>query len=271
VTLDEAAQKLAAAGIDNPRGEARLLLAHALGVSRDETLSGQHILSAGQAAAFQSAVSRRAAREPFAYIRGCREFWGLELSVGPGVLIPRADSETLIEAAREAMPDHDAPLRIADFGTGSGALLLAVLEVFPRATGIGFESSPEALAYARRNAQGHSRAEMRLANWSEAAGPFDLIFCNPPYIPSADIESLEPEVRLHEPRAALDGGPDGLDAYRALAELLPGLLRADGQVVLEIGIGQAEAMEPLFGDLEIKRIVPDLAGIPRAVVLGRPK
>jgi release factor glutamine methyltransferase len=270
VTLDEAAQKLAAAGIGNARGEARLLLAHALGVSRDETLAGMHTPSAEQSSMFAQAVVRRAAREPFAYITGRREFWSREFSVGPGVLIPRPDSETLIEAARDVMPDREAALQIADLGTGSGVLLLAALEVFPRATGVGFESSAQALAYARRNAVGQPRADVCLADWSEAVGPFDLILCNPPYIPSADIESLEPEVRLHEPRAALEGGADGLEAYRALAKLLPRLLKAGGRAVLEIGLGQASAMELVFDGLDILRIVPDLAGIPRAVVLGLP-
>jgi release factor glutamine methyltransferase len=217
-------------------------------------------------------VARRVAREPLAYITGRRAFWSLDLVVGPGVLVPRPDTETLIEEARRIFPDRDAPLSIADLGTGSGAILLAALAEFPRARGVGFESSPEAFAYARANAAGQDRTEMLLEDWSQAPRHgFDLVFCNPPYIPSADIESLEPEVRLYEPRAALDGGADGLDAYRALAELLPKLLRPGGRAILEIGIGQADAMEPLFAGLEMAGIAPDLAGIPRALVLAQPK
>jgi release factor glutamine methyltransferase len=269
VSLDEGARQLAAAGVENPRGEARLLLAPVMGVSKDETLSGALTISPEQHTVFEAVVARRAAREPLAYITGRREFWSLSLSVGPGVLVPRPDTETLIEEALRIMPDHDAPLRIADLGTGSGAILLAALAAFPNATGTGFESSPEALAYARANAAAQPRADMRLADWSQAAGEaFDLIFCNPPYIPTADIESLDPEVRLHEPRAALDGGQDGLDAYRGLAELLPRALRPGGCAVLEIGIGQAAAMEPLFAGLEFMGIAPDLAGVPRAVSLA---
>ena len=274
MTLDDAARKLATAGVENARAEARRLLAHALGVTRDETLSGAQVLSIEQQALFENMMARRVAREPLAYITGRRAFWSMELSVGPGVLVPRADTETLIETALRIMPDRDAPLAIADLGAGSGAILLAALSEFPQSRGVGFESSPGALVYARANAAAlmPGRAEMRLADWSEAPEEgFDLIFSNPPYIPSADIESLEPEVRLYEPRAALDGGRDGLDAYRALAPLLPKLLKPGGLAVLELGIGQDAAMEPLFPGLEIAGITPDLAGIPRALALVRPK
>ena len=272
MNLDEAARLLAAAGVENARAEARRLLAHALGTTRDETLSGAMTPSQQQQVLFEAVVARRAAREPLAYITGHRAFWSLDLAVGPGVLVPRADTETLIEAALQIFPDRDAPLCIGDLGTGSGAILLAALSEFPQAAGLGFESSPEAFAYARINAARQPRATVTLEDWSQAPDEaFDLLFCNPPYIPSADIESLEPEVRLHEPRAALDGGADGLDAYRALAGLLPRLLKPGGIAVLEIGLGQAAAMEPLFSGLETLEIAPDLAGIPRAVVLARPK
>ncbi len=269
MTLDEATSRLAEAGIENPRGEARLLLAHGLGVGRDETLTATP--TPDQAAKFDAMVARRTAREPFAYITGNKEFWSLQLGVGPGVLVPRPDTETLIEEALRLVPDRQAPLRIADLGTGSGAILIAALKEFPNATGIGFESSPVAYDWARRNAQRHvpGRAEIRLADWATADGPFDLVFSNPPYIPAGDIESLAPDVSRYEPRAALDGGEDGLDAYRELAGLLPRILGSGGHALLEIGLGQANAMEPVFRSLEIVRIVPDMAGIPRCLVLRK--
>jgi release factor glutamine methyltransferase len=270
VTLDEATQALAAAGIDNPRMEARLLFAHALGISRDQTLTAA--ATPEQAAKFEALVARRESREPFAYITGRKEFWSLDFEVGPGVLVPRPDTETLIEEALRLVPDRSAPLRIADLGTGSGAILIAALTEFPNATGIGLESSPEAFGYASANAGRlvGGRADIRQADWNHVEGPFDLVFSNPPYIPSGEIESLEPDVARFEPRPALDGGADGLSAYRSLAELLPGLLKRGGHGLLEIGFGQAQTMEKLFPALEITRITPDLSGTPRCVILRKP-
>lgn len=267
MTLEEATRLLAAAGIETPRAEARLLLAHALGISRDATLTAAP--TPQQSAAIAALVTRRAAHEPFAYIVGRKEFWSLDFKVGPGVLIPRPDTETLIEEALRLVPDRSAPLRIADLGTGCGALLVAALKEFPNARGVGFESSPEAFEFATSNAASlvGPRGEIRAGDWHCADGPFDLIFSNPPYIPTADIESLAPEVCRHEPHAALDGGPDGLNAYRGLSELLPKILKPGGHAILEIGIGQASAMELLFRKLEIVRIAPDLAGVPRCLVL----
>ena len=272
MTFDEAVGRLAAAGIDNPRAEARLLLAHALGTSRDATLSAPP-LTPDQAAQFAGLVARRAAREPLAYITGRKEFWSLDFAVGPGVLVPRPDTETLIEEAIRLYPDRSLPLAIADLGTGSGAILIAALKEFPNARGIGFESSSEAFLWACRNAHAlmPGRAEIRLADWTTARGPFDLVFSNPPYIASAEIATLEPDVRDHEPLAALDGGPDGLDAYRALGRLLPGLLKPGGHAVVEMGAGQAGAMELLFTGLGVLRLAPDLAGVPRALVLNKPR
>ncbi len=271
MTFDQAAALLAGAGIESPRAETRLLYAHALDVTRDETLSAT--LTPDQSACFAALVTRRAAHEPSAYITGHKEFWSLDFAVGPGVLVPRPDTETLIEEALRLYPDHDAPLRVADLGAGSGAILIAALTEFPGATGIGFESSPEAAAFAQCNSIAHvpGRAEIRLADWNEAQGPFDLVFSNPPYIPAADIDNLMPEVAAHEPRAALDGGADGLDAYRALAKILPRILKPRGHALLEIGFGQGPAMEPLFegSGLKLLRITPDLAGIPRALVLEK--
>jgi release factor glutamine methyltransferase len=252
-TVLGAARRLAAAGSDSARLEARLLWEHAQRTGQD----------------FNALVARREQREPVAYITGHREFWSLDFAVGPGVLVPRPDTETLVEEALRLVPDRNAPLRIADLGTGSGALLIAALKEFPHGTGTGFESSPEAFGYAAANAARliGPRAEIRPEDWNSAAGPFDLIFCNPPYIPSIEIESLAPDVARFEPRAALDGGPDGLSAYRVLAKLLPGLLKPGGHALLEIGLGQALAIPSLFQGLEIVRIAPDLSGIPRCVIL----
>jgi release factor glutamine methyltransferase len=255
-TVLVAAARLAKAGSDSARLEARLLWEYAQKTSAD----------------FDELVARREAREPIAYITGGKEFWSLNFTVGPGVLVPRPDTETVIEEALRLVPDRSAPLRIADLGTGSGAILVAALKEFPNASGIGFESSPQAFSYAAANAARliGSRAAIRQADWTEAEGPFDLVFSNPPYIPSAEIESLDPDVSHFEPRAALDGGPDGLAAYRALAELLPRLLIQGGHALLEIGAGQANAVASLFGSLQMLRIGPDLAGVPRCVILRKP-
>ncbi len=255
-TVLDAARRLAASGIESARLDARLLWEYAQKSGAD----------------FDALVARREKREPIAYITGHKEFWSLDFQVGPGVLVPRPDTETLIEEALRLVPDRRAPLRIADLGTGSGAILIAALTEFPSTTGVGFESSPEAFNFAFRNAQMHApdRTEIRLADWNSAEGPFDLIFCNPPYIPSADIESLDPDVSHFEPRAALDGGSDGLSAYRGLAGLLPRLLTHGGHALLEIGLGQAQAMGTLFQTLEIVRTTPDLSGVPRCVILRKP-
>jgi release factor glutamine methyltransferase len=286
-TVLAAAKRLAEAGIDSARLDARLLWGEARSrAARTKWSSGPFRATnaastserpgeagvaeeAEAAAIFESLIQRRLARESVAAITGRKGFWTLELEVGPGVLIPRPDTETLIEEALRLAPDRGAPLRIADLGTGSGAILLAALAEFPNATGVGFESSPEAYRYAQANAArlAPGRAAIRLADWHSAGERFDLVFSNPPYIPTADIESLEPEVRDHEPAAALDGGPDGLAAYRALGALLPAILKPGGHALLEIGLGQAGAMEPLFPGLELIRIAPDLSGIPRCVVL----
>jgi len=252
-TVLAAAKRMAAAGIDSARADARILWDAAR----------------GDVAAFDALIARRLTHEPIAYITGHKEFWSLDFDVGPGVLVPRPDTETLIEEAIRLVADRTAPLRIADLGTGSGAILCAALREFPNATGIGWEASPAAYAFAARNAARlvGARADIRLGDWNEAVGPFDLVFSNPPYIPAADIESLDPDVAAFEPHTALDGGPDGLDAYRALAGLLPKILAPGGFALLEIGIGQASAMGTLFQKLQMIRIVPDLAGIPRCVLL----
>ena len=273
--LHDAADRLGEAGVESARLDARILLARAMRISREQLIAADRQPSAEEAAAFQAMIDRRAAREPLAYITGRKEFWSLDLKVGPGVLVPRPDTETLVETALSLFPDRSAPLAIADLGTGSGAILIAALKEFPQARGVGYERSPDALGYARSNLEAHgltARAQILGDDWSgvPVAG-FDLVLSNPPYIPTAEIDALEPEVRLYEPRAALDGGPDGLDSYRSLAGILSRLLRPGANALLELGQGQFGAAEPLFQDLQTHPPVPDLAGIPRVLVLKRPK
>jgi len=272
--LHDAADRLSAAGVESARTDVRILLAHAMGVTREDLIAATRQPSAEEAALFESFVVRRVAREPVAYIRGEREFWSLDFKVGPGVLVPRPETEVLIEQALMAFPNPNAALSIADLGAGSGALLVAALKEFPHARGTGFERSPEAFAFAEANLARHGlagRGRVIATDWNKADGPFDLILSNPPYIPSTDIEDLDPEVRLFEPRPALDGGADGLEAYRGLAGLLPRLLRPGGLALLELGLGQAEQVEPLFQSLTVVRVAPDLAGISRVLVLRASK
>jgi release factor glutamine methyltransferase len=260
VTLDDAVARLRAAGIDNPRLDARLLW--------------EHSLPQGEGS-FEAFVSRRAAREPLAYITGRKEFWSLDFAVGPGCLIPRPDTETLIETLTRLRPDRAAPLSILDLGTGSGCLLVAALKEYPAATGVGIDRSPQALAWARRNVRAHGldgRAHLVESDWPDGDGRrFDVVLCNPPYIPSAEIDRLAPEVARFEPRAALDAGPDGLDAYRALAPCLVNLLAPSGIALLELGVGQADILLNIMvkAGLEVPEIVPDLAGIPRCALVKR--
>lgn len=252
-----------AATSSTPRLDAELLMAHALGTEREDVLLGR--LDDAAPAAFAALVDRRLAHEPVAYITGRRDFWTIALEVGPGVLVPRPDSETLIEAA-VAHFGKDGPARILDLGTGPGTLLLAALDQWPDATGLGIDASAEALAYARRNAV--ARAEFRLGDWGEGiAERFGLILCNPPYVEAG--ADLPPDVAGHEPGAALHGGADGLDAYRALAPQLARLLAPGGIVCLEIGAGQAAAVSALMAAQRFTiESRTDLNGIVRCLILS---
>ncbi|WP_206930192.1 peptide chain release factor N(5)-glutamine methyltransferase [Roseococcus thiosulfatophilus] len=262
---------LRAAGIENARMEARWLLAHALDATPEALLRDPRAeVSPDAAARFEATLARRAAREPLAFITGRAGFWTLELEVAPHTLIPRADTETLVEAV---LARGVAPRRVLDLGTGTGALLLAVLSEFPAATGVGVDLKPEAAALAARNAArlGLSpRAAFLAGDWGTALDArFDLVLSNPPYIAAGDIPALMPEVAEHEPASALDGGADGLDAYRALATALPSLLAPGGAAVLELGQGQAEPVGALAqaAGLSVAGLRADLSGIPRAILL----
>jgi release factor glutamine methyltransferase len=242
--LAAAAERLAGVS-DTPRLDAELLMAHALGLPRERMLlSG---LDGAAPPAFAPLVERRAASEPIAYIVGRRAFWTIELEVGPGVLVPRPDSETLIEAALERF-GGEGPARILDLGTGPGTLLLAALDQWPAATGLGIDISVPALDYARRNAAKlglASRAELRAGDWAEGIEErFELILCNPPYVQTG--AKLPDDIALWEPGEALFAGPDGLSEYRRLAPLLSVLLAPGGIACVEVGEGQAAAVAALF-------------------------
>ncbi|HVB68334.1 MAG TPA: peptide chain release factor N(5)-glutamine methyltransferase [Acetobacteraceae bacterium] len=265
------ADRLAAAGVYQPRLDARLLLAAALGVPATALL-GDLAAPVPATSAYAALIARRAAREPVALILGRREFWSLDLAASPATLVPRPESETLIEAAKVAFAGRAAPARVLDLGTGTGCLLLAALTEFPAAFGVGIDRAPAAAALARENAARlgmGGRAAFVCGDWGAAiAGRFDLVLANPPYIPSADIPGLMPEVACHEPRAALDGGPDGLAAYRAIVAVLPGQLTPDGVAVLELGPDQAAPVTALAATTGLDATVrADLAGAPRALVL----
>jgi release factor glutamine methyltransferase len=268
------ARRLAAAGVAEPRREARLLVALAMGVEPAVTLGWpERRLDDAAAARLAGLAARREAREPYARLAGHRAFWTLDLALSPATLDPRPDSETLIEAALAHVSDRAAPLRIVDFGTGSGCLLLALLSELPRAQGLGIDILPAALGVARRNAAAAGladRAIFAVSDWGEAlAGTVDVIVANPPYICSSGIDSLAPEVARYEPRIALDGGADGLTAYRRLAVDAGRLLRAGGLGLFELGEGQGAAVTQLMrgAGLAVRELRRDLAGIERALVV----
>ena len=274
--LTAAAGRLVEAGIENPRREARLLLNLALGIDANARLPEREIAPA-DAALFETFVARRAGHEPYSRIAGRREFWSLDFALSPDTLDPRPDSETLIEAALERIADRAATLSVVDFGTGTGALLLALLSELPNATGIGVDISAGAVETARRNAAAlglSARAGFVLGRWGEGlTTPADVIVTNPPYISAKDMSRLPPEVREFDPAAALDGGPDGLSAYRELALDLKRLLSESGIALCEIGAGQAPAVTAIMAasGLDLTGSRADLAGIERCLVFEQRK
>jgi release factor glutamine methyltransferase len=272
--LCEAGARFREAGIEEARVEARLLLGHVLGRKPlSLPMDGHRAVSEVDAARFRTLVARRAAHEPSAYLTGTRGFWTLDLAVTPAVLIPRHDTEAVVSAALDHAGARAGVRRVLDLGTGSGAILLALLAECPAAFGVGVDRSEDALGVARCNATAvglGARAGFVLGDWAEAVtGCFDIVVSNPPYIESETIATLAPEVAAHEPRPALDGGEDGLDAYRRILPSLPRLLGAAAVAVLEIGAGQGEAVSSLAvaAGLRVMEIRQDLGGIPRAMVL----
>jgi release factor glutamine methyltransferase len=263
------AARLQAAGIEDPRREARLILAAALGVDA----AGLLLCDDVDERLFEPLLRRREAREPLAYILGRREFWGLDFAVLPVTLIPRPDTETLVEAV---LALRGEVRRVLDLGTGTGCLLLAVLHEYPAAFGVGVDLIPGAAALAASNAQAlgmADRAAFFAGDWAGAlAGQFDLVLSNPPYIRAADVAALMPEVARYEPVSALDGGVEGLEAYQKIIAALPVLLTENGVAVLEIGVGQGPSV------LELAHMAgfagatrQDLADHERAVILTRHK
>jgi release factor glutamine methyltransferase len=275
--LRDAAVALTAAGIDNARFEARLLLSRASGLSTEVLIAqGRDEAPATTVQAFRSLTARRVQREPMAYILGEREFWGLTFKVTPDVLVPRPDSETIIEAALVRLGDRTQAWRILDLGLGSGCLLLTLLREYVNARGVGLELSPAALQVAEDNALAlgvADRADLRLGDWSRPGwdqsfgGPFDLVVSNPPYIPSNQIDELMPEVARFEPRQALDGGSDGFAAYRLIAKAGRNLITRGGLLLVEVGVDQAPEISRILAGagLSPQDPVKDLAGIDRVV------
>jgi release factor glutamine methyltransferase len=273
-------QAFRAAGIDTPQLDARVLAGHALHIDRARlVVDSERLLDAGEIDAIDALAGRRIAHEPVARIVGTREFWSLPLTVNAAVLVPRPDTETVVEAARDAVTagGRRRPLRILDIGTGTGALLLALLTELPAAAGVGTDISAAALGVARDNAARlalDARCSFVVSNIAQGVeGPFDLVVSNPPYIASGEIATLAPEVRDYDPRLALDGGPDGLVAYRAIAADAKRLLAPGGVLVVELGIGQEDAVSRLFTQAGLTVPAParkDLAGIARALSARAP-
>jgi release factor glutamine methyltransferase len=272
------AAKLRAGSIESPESEARILIGHALGLDHAAlAAAASHRLGAHDAEVINALAGRRLAGEPIARILGRKEFWTLTLQIDDATLVPRPDTETVVEAALAAI-DARGPrsrtLCIADLGTGCGALLLALLSELPGAFGIGSDTSIGALRVAKHNARQLQlpRATFVACDMATALhGPFDLIVSNPPYVASGDIAELAAEVRDFEPRRALDGGADGLDFYRQIADSAPDLLACDGALVVELGIAQAEPVAALFAaaGLVPSPARPDLNGVPRALLAGK--
>ncbi len=280
---DALTRRFARGGVDLPALDARVLLLHATGMSHARLIAAPETpLTAAQARRLAAFARRRLAGEPVSRIRGVREFYGREFVITPDVLDPRPDTETVVTAALAAAARRGAPerpLRIADAGTGSGAILLTLLAELAGARGVGTDISEAALAVASENARRlgvAGRAAFVRGDWLEGAGGgFDIVTSNPPYIPSTDIPGLPREVALFDPLPALDGGPDGLAAFRALAAQAGGALAPGGFIVVECGAGQAGAVEALFRDAGFSAdpgIGPrfcDLAGVERALVLQK--
>ena len=270
--LDDAAARLKRAGVEHPWREARLLLAEATGTSVSSIMAWpERTVSPDHEALFARWLGRRLEQEPVSRILGRREFWSLPFIVTPATLDPRPDSETLIEAVRAAFPDPAPAYRIADFGTGTGCLLLALLSEYPNAYGLGIDRSAAAARVAQANAEALGiapRAGIIVGDWdAPIKGGFDIIIANPPYIPSKEITSLMPAVRDYDPLSALDGGDDGLDPYRVLCHAARRLLSPGGAVFFEVGQDQDKDVAALLRAVGLENCDTrrDLAGIARVV------
>lgn len=271
----EAVARLRAAKIETPEADTRILLRLALDMDKAALVAASRMaLSEQQQVRFERLIARRLVGEPIARIAGHKEFWSRSFKLNADTLVPRPETETLVEAALTIFSERDAPLRVLDLGTGSGILLAAILAERPHASGVGVDHSESALGIARENLEAlglAGRARLVRGDWSAAFGQtFDLVIANPPYIPSKEIPALTREVREHDPCLALDGGADGLDAYRKIIVELPHLLSKNGAAVLELGIGQEPAVAELARaqGLSVDGLARrDLGGVPRALIL----
>jgi release factor glutamine methyltransferase len=273
----EAAAALSAAGFPEPRRQARRLVASALAISQADLLGkAERALDDGQVNCIRAILCRSLAREPLSRILGQREFWGLEFALSADTLDPRPETETVVEAVLGRNFDRRATLRFLDLGTGTGCLLLALLSEFPLASGVGIDIAEGAVRTAKTNAEKlgfADRAGFVTGDWGTAvSGRFDAIVANPPYIESGALALLPQEVASHDPPRALDGGPDGLSEFRAIAEQLPELLVPGGIFATEVGAGQAGAVAVILAAnfLVLDGIEKDLAGIARCVI-ARPE
>lgn len=274
--LSSATARLAEIAMTEPRRQARRLIAAALQITATEVFAHpERKLTDAEQARLGDMLRRIAAHEPLSRITGSREFWGLDFLLSADTLDPRPETETLVEAVLGRLADRNRPYRLLDLGTGTGCLLLALLSELPNATGLGVDLAPHAAAAARRNAKRLGlapRASFVAGDWaSSISARFDAVVANPPYISSGDIAGLMPEVRKHDPHLALDGGVDGLAAYRAMAADLPRLLQCGGLFAVEIGSGQGEAVASILAHtgLIIEGVAADLAGIARVLVARR--
>jgi release factor glutamine methyltransferase len=274
--LQDGAARLAGAGIEGATREVRLLLQAAAGIPIATQIAfPERTIAVDAAARFDQLLERRARREPMAHILGRREFWSLAFKVTADTLDPRPDSETLVQAVLDQVRDRSTPLRLVDFGTGTGCLLLSLLHELPNAVGLGVDVSAAALVVAVENANAlglAQRTTFHRGHWDHGIEPdFDIVLSNPPYIPSGDIPGLQPEVASFEPRNALDGGPDGLDAYRQLAPAAARLVKVGGLVAFEVGMGQADSVVEIGHAARLLHIATanDLAGVPRCVLFRK--
>jgi release factor glutamine methyltransferase len=274
--LKGGAARLATAGIDGAAREVRLLLQAAAGIPISTQIAfPERTIAADAMARFDELLERRARREPMAHILGQREFWSLAFKVTSDTLDPRPDSETLVQAVLDQMPNRFAPLRLVDFGTGTGCLLLSLLHELPNATGVGIDQSAAALVVATENAEAlglAQRASFQRGDWDDdIESAFDIVLSNPPYIPSGDIAALQPEVASFEPRLALDGGLDGLDAYRRLGPAAQWLLVPGGLAAFEIGIGQGDSVSGIMAAAGLRHIATarDLAAVERCLLFRK--
>jgi release factor glutamine methyltransferase len=271
-------RSFSAAGLEEAALDARLLLLGALGLDGSALVTRPHEpLTTDQATRLEDFARRRLHREPVARILGEREFWSLPFALSPGTLVPRPETETVVETVLALRPERSAPLRLLDLGTGSGCLLVALLHEYGQAFGIGLDRSFGALATARRNAERNgvaARAAFVLGDWSASLrGSLDVIVSNPPYIRTDVLPALDPDVRIYDPSLALDGGPDGLDAYRVILGEAQRLLAPEGILAVEIGYDQEAPIRDLaaLAGLDVLRIAPDLGGHPRCVAMQRPR